>query len=200
MQSVKVYWLNIRSVKEKESYLLSLLPEERVAKSRRFVHDSDRLLSLAAGYLAYRYVGDTYVDALGKPRADSVHFSLSHSGEVAALAVHGRQEVGLDIEADVADKSFAQLARYCLQSHEEAAFRMGQPFLSLFTAKESLAKADGRGLKADIRGIPALPLDGAVTYGGKHYFRHTFTLDGYHASVSVENEDFSIEMEEVYVY
>ena len=199
METVKVYWLHIDSIKGKEDRIFSLLPSFRVEKAKRFVQESDRLLSLAAGYLLYRFVGEYTVDTLGKPRAEKCRFSLSHSGEYAALAVSFGTEIGLDVEKLVESKENDALARYCLSDNEWNEYRQGVGFLTLFTAKESLVKAEGTGITDVIKAIPALPLDGTVEYNGKSYYRHAIKRDGYVASVTMEKEDFVIETEEIYV-
>ena len=194
MESVTVYFIDIDSVKDKEEYLYSVLPPSRTEKAKRFAFYQDKALSLAAGYLVYRVIGGYFVDPCGKPRAENVYFSISHSGQFAALAVSEKSEIGLDIEA-LRDKDTEALARHCLNDGELLSYRAGTEFLSLFTAKESLAKADGAGLTVEMKSIPALPMDGAVKYKGKNYFRHTFLWAGYFTSVTKEGEDFSIKTE-----
>ena len=197
MEKVNVYLLHIARVRGKEE-ILSLLPPERVQKALRFVAPRDRLLSIAAGYLAYRYIGETVVDKYGKPRAQGKYFGLSHSGDWAALAI-APDEVGLDIEERREDPDEEELAAACLCDDELAVYRTGVPFPALFTAKESLTKAEGRGLPDEIDAVAALPLDGKVVYHNKTYYRHAFRWDAYCGSVTVANTDFTIETEEVYV-
>ena len=191
MQTVTVYTLHIDEIKGKEAFLCASLPANRVDKARRFVSRDAEWLSLAAGYLISRYVGDYRIDADGKPCADGIFFNVSHSGDVAALAVSTANEVGLDIEK-ITDREDARLAAYCLCEGEYEAYLGGTPFLQLFTAKESLAKAEGHGLKRDVKSIPALPTDGAVVYLGRRYYRHPLALDGYLGAVTLLDEDFNI--------
>ena len=189
----------IAAVSEKEEYVTSILPKERVAKAKRFVRDSDRALSLAAGYLIAKYVGESYVDIYGKPRSTTLYFSVAHSGDVAALALSPACEVGLDIEKEFEKRGSDDPAEYCLSEEEQQSYRDGTPFLSLFTAKESLAKAEGKGLISGIKDIPSLPMDGKVKYKEKVYHRHSLIKDGYFLSVTAEGEDFIIETEATYV-
>ena len=199
MKTVNVYFMNTAAARGKEEYLVSVLPKDRVEKAGRFINESDRLLSLCAGYLICRAVGDHYVDEFGKPRAGGRFFSVSHSGEIAAIAVCDDQNVGIDVEKARTDDDEAALAECCFDERENAEYAGGAPFLALFTAKESLSKAEGQGLQNDLKTIPALPLNGKVGYKGKKYYRHTCVIDGYFASVSLEKEDFIIKTEEVYV-
>ncbi|MBQ7444368.1 MAG: 4'-phosphopantetheinyl transferase superfamily protein [Clostridia bacterium] len=196
METLKVYYIKTDVLKGKEGHLYSVLPEERGEKAKRYAKEDDRLLSLAAGYLAGKVVGRYFKDENGKPRADGVHFSLAHSGDIAVIAVNEHRDVGVDAEISQ-DKNFDDIANYALGEDELEAYRSGVSFLPLFTAKESLSKAEGRGLRNRTRDIPALPLDGAVEYKGKTYYRHTLEIPGYYASAVLEGEDFLAEIEEL---
>ena len=89
------------------------------------------------------------VDGNGKWRCDGcVHFSLSHSGNVVAVAV-ARQPVGIDVEA-LDDKRFnARLARRILTENELTLYNSVPPcerpqaLVKTWTQKESLFKRDG---------------------------------------------------------
>ena len=199
MKKIHLYLLNINTAKGMEEYLLSILPEERVRKAKNYVRENDRLLSLCAGYLISRYIGAYRVDPCGKPRSDERFFSVSHSGELVGLAVSEDRETGLDIEKKRAESDFVQLAEYCFCKEELELFNKGADLLALFTAKESLAKAEGGGLAKDIKTIPALPPDGKVEYGGRIYYRHSFETNRYVGSVTQEHEDFIIETTEIEV-
>ena len=93
----------------------------------------------------------------GKPRlasnaTDSVSFSLSHSGELALVAISATSEVGVDVErirpipealgiaARVFDASSCTALREAAPEHRDATF------LRHWTRLEALAKATGRGL------------------------------------------------------
>ncbi|MCR5695006.1 MAG: 4'-phosphopantetheinyl transferase superfamily protein [Clostridia bacterium] len=190
MKKAEIYLINTRTVKEKEEYIRSFLPEDRVEKADRYARESDRLLSLGAGYLVYRFVGECYVDDRGKPGSDRLFFSISHSGELAALAVTPEGEIGIDIEEASQDRDFEALAEFAFGDEELESFKKGEHFLRIFTAKESLAKAEGSGLRNKTKLIPALPLDGTAVYKNKTYFRHTLDVDGYFGSVTLEGDDF----------
>ena len=199
MKHILIRFLNIRSVKEKEDLLLSVLPEKRVEKAKRFVCESDRLLSLGAGYLAYRYAGAYAEDAYGKPQSENLFFSLSHSGRFAAIAADGDRAVGLDIEKRREDAGDGATAEFCFDEEELRFYPQSGDLLPLYVSKESLAKAEGRGLSRAVKTVPALPLDGAVNYENKTYYRRSLQWRGYCVSVTLEGEDFTLDTEEVYV-
>ena len=199
MNIVKVYFLNIEKLKGRKEFLYSVLPESRIEKAKRYAKETDRLLSLAAGYLINRVIGGFFVDEFGKPRSEHAFFSLSHSGELAALSLSETREIGIDIEKMRSDKDYDALAKFALNEKELESYKSCEHFLKLFTAKESLAKAEGRGLKSDVKTIPSLPVGGAVDYEDKTYYRHSLDVNGYFASVTQEGEDFIIETYDIEV-
>ena len=120
-----------------------------------------RLRSLLGGHLGLDPRALVFVqNAFGKPRlADrpSVHFSLSHSGDRAVLAVSERHEMGIDIER-VRPLDHLDLARRYFHPNEVAAIEGVRPteeqllaFFRTWTLKEAIVKAIGRGL--------SIPLD-----------------------------------------
>lgn len=189
MKSVKIVLLNIKYVAESKEKILSYVDKGRAEKSARFIKEQDGLLSLGGAYLIKKYVGDFFVDDKGKPRAQSVFFNISHSHDLVGIALSDECEIGFDVE--YARKEDGDVIAYCLSDEEMKAYKKGLPFLSMFVAKESLAKADGRGIIGNVKKIPALPADGFVAYGGKNFYRHKVEADGYFASVSLENKDFT---------
>jgi 4'-phosphopantetheinyl transferase len=95
----------------------------------------------------------------GKPFLDDrrLDFNLSHSGDIALIAVAWKRQVGVDIEQlrPLADLG-ALTARVCnereratlaglAEAHRERAF------FALWTRKEALAKATGQGIAAVFR-------------------------------------------------
>ena len=148
----------------------ALLSEEETARSRRlvsadlrrrFVAGRARLRSLLADHVgrdprALEFVHNEY----GKPRlaeAPSAHFSLSHTGDMAMLAICDTLEVGADIER-VRSLDHLDLARRYFHPNEVAAIERspdadGQrlAFFHVWTLKEAVVKALGKGL--------SIPLD-----------------------------------------
>lgn len=92
----------------------------------------------------------------GKPRlsagTDSLHFSASHSGDLALVAVAGDREVGVDVERCRPGLDPWRIARRFFASEEQRALAarsgrdLDEGFLELWTAKEAYVKALGLGL------------------------------------------------------
>ena len=148
----------------------ALLSEDEKARGQRFVTAAlrhrfvacrARLRSLLGEHLGLDPATLVFVqNAFGKPRlADhpSVHFSLSHSGDQAVLAVSEQREIGIDIER-VRPLDHLDLARRYFHPNEVATIEGARPpddqllaFFRIWTLKEAVVKAIGRGL--------SIPLD-----------------------------------------
>lgn len=91
----------------------------------------------------------------GKPRIagpTSVRFNLSHSEELALIAVTAAGEVGIDIERVDPDRDFLELARHGLD-RESAGFVRSAPaadrpgaFYRAWVRREAIGKCTGAGL------------------------------------------------------
>lgn len=148
--------------------LSGLLSQDEAERARRFRFQRDRdkfvrvrasLRIILSGYMGigpaqiefgYRTAGKPYLpDGVG---ADGLHFNVSHSGEMALVAVGFGREVGVDIEHvrqivdlhDIAKRFF---------SHREVAELFSLPadqqtiaFFNCWTRKEAYVKAIGAGL------------------------------------------------------
>ncbi|MHB8302232.1 MAG: 4'-phosphopantetheinyl transferase family protein [Acidobacteriaceae bacterium] len=159
------------------------LSAEETDRGRRFVRPGDRdrfvrahaamrqLLShyahIDAAAIAYKKT------AYGKPEIveakERVHFNLSHTSDIAVLAVSLQYELGADIERtrpispDVAERYFSLLERETLRALPADIWLPG--FYRCWTGKEALLKGEGLGLnlpldafdvEADPRRSPAL--------------------------------------------
>ncbi len=138
------------------------------ARAARFVRADDRrrftaahasMRSVLGAYLgvAPRLV-DIVTDPLGKPVLAGMgvlHFNLSHSMDMALLAVSTAMPVGVDIESVRPDLGEQELARGVLSGAEFDAFsrmasaQRAQALVGCWTRKEALLKALGCGLRLD---------------------------------------------------
>ena len=148
----------------------ALLSDDEKARARsfvtaplrhRFVAGRARLRSLLGEHLGLDPRALVFLqNAFGKPRlADhpSMHFSLSHSGDQAVLAVSDQREIGIDIER-VRPLDHLDLARRYFHPNEVSAIEGVRPpdeqllaFFRIWTLKEAIVKAIGKGL--------SIPLD-----------------------------------------
>ncbi len=137
----------------------ALSPSEQ-ARAARFRRLEDRRRHVVArtvlkGLLAERLGGDAcdvqFVSGpYGKPMlaSNALHFNLSHSGDLALIALAPRP-VGIDLERDTPADAQA-LAQAWFTPAEQARLAQGNDdFLTLWTAREAVLKAMGTGLSGE---------------------------------------------------
>jgi hypothetical protein len=194
--AARVHWVSLSGLArlgwpgERLSKAMPLLAPSRRAKAMACRLPADRSRSLAAGILTAMVLGVRSDADLrpgpGRPElaAGRPSMSLSHSGDHVVLAVSDRV-VGADVEI-VAARGRA-LTERMLTAEERAALQASGDdpavLTALWTRKESLAKADGRGLPLD-RPIPVL--GDVLPHGGRLWRVWTGALDGAVLSVAVE--------------
>ena len=165
---------------------LPLLPAERREKIARYRFEKDKLLSLAAGLLIRRAIGESpiFLGEHGKPYIEGgTCFSISHSGKLAAIAVD-EVPVGLDVE-QLPDESRLKLAdRFYHPGEQEyvaAADDKRRAFCEIWTRKEAYLKMTGEGISTDLSAFNtvALPLSERM---------YTTSIDTYCLSVCSEQQ------------
>lgn len=161
-----------------------LLEEKRLARVRACKDREEQARSLCAGLLLH-YAPDwtagrplSYkIGENGKPyngEPGGLHFSLSHSGAYAALAL-SENPVGLDIQQLRPVKE--PIVGRVLTAREKE-WLDGQPgaaaagtaihrqwrFIRLWAVKESFLKLTGQGLAGDMRQVDCFPEEGRLCY------------------------------------
>ncbi len=160
-----VFLLDVSPLKDRDTfsrYYVSC-PEYRKDKINTLSNENDRIRSLGAGILlSFGMLDcdnpdyDIAVSESGKPydKKSGICFNLSHSGMFAA-AVFDECDVGIDIE--VPRKVNLKLAeRYFSPDENELIKASASPekeFLRIWTRKEALLKAYGKGLSSGISAI-----------------------------------------------
>ena len=195
MKTVRLIWLPSDVMRRDCEQAGRLLEEADLERAARQLRGEDRLLSLSAAWLLRRFVGPGSAvvrTEKGKPLAAGCFFNLSHTDGLTGLAL-ADTPVGLDIEKTAAAEE-ADLRAFCLSRKEQES---GEGFLSLFTAKEALVKAEGSGLPDDIRSVSALPVTGSVRWHDKNYFRRRVLRPGYVISLCAEGEIFFVSEEQI---
>ncbi|MBQ7525760.1 MAG: 4'-phosphopantetheinyl transferase superfamily protein [Abditibacteriota bacterium] len=133
----------------------------RRAKADALRPESDKRLSLAAGLMIKKLIGDIPINTgdHGKPRAEGVFFNYSHSGDVVMFAL-ADCEVGCDVQK-IGDVRLGA-AKRAFSEEELAAFTAeGDPekqkalFFKLWTMKESVVKMTGAGFAGGAKSFSA---------------------------------------------
>ena len=165
------------------SRYIGLLPAQRQEKIQRYRFEADKLRSLVAGLLIRHTIGDVPIryGEHGKPYANGICFSVTHSGNAVAVAVDDH-ELGIDAEmiADesrlkIADRFFAPNERAYVNEAEDKALA----FTRIWTRKEAYLKCTGEGIATDLSAFDTVsePLDGRIV---------TYDMDGFCLSVCSE--------------
>jgi 4'-phosphopantetheinyl transferase len=125
-----------------------------------------------------------------------LRFNLSHSGNLALVAIAQDREVGVDLEFITGQVDAVEIARRFFSAREASALsrmsvaRRGVAFLRLWTRKEALLKAVGVGLAA---GAPALKDEGAVPpWDHEWCVRSLKPAAGYAGAVAAEGRDWRL--------
>ena len=193
-------------------HALDALSADDRARILRLRRTDDRCRSLAAMLLlrhALRERGITeYTVARGehgKPflAGQRIFFNLSHAGEYAMCAISDC-EIGCDIERidpeidlAIADRYFCEdEARWMRDGGTDAVDR----FFRLWTLKESLMKATGKGFALSPRSFSfcmngdAPMLENCSEPLKKYVFSENADIDGYRAAICIDAENSSTEI------
>jgi len=196
----------------------SVLSPDELARASRFHFEKDRihftrcrfaLRSLLSGYLAipaaeicFEYLagGKPQLHAEQNPRA--LQFNVSHSADMALIAVGCKHRLGIDIEKIRSDVDTASLAERFFSLRERAGLQalpdhLRVPgFFACWTRKESFLKATGKGLSFPLADFsvsthPDLDPELEEINGRKDARKQWFladlsVADGYRATVALE--------------
>ena len=168
-QDVHVWSCDLSQYDAEQSFLAGLLSIDEQNRAARFAFDRDRhrftlshalLRMILAGYLRHEPEHIQFeTGPQGKPAvcgqsdsAQSIQFSLSHSGEHAAVAVVMGRAVGVDVEVCRPDVDSLKLAERFFAPGESQRIAQAQGdqqqrmFYRYWTAKEAYLKGRGVGL------------------------------------------------------
>jgi 4'-phosphopantetheinyl transferase len=158
--------LPLLSTEERQRADAFLLPAPR----KQFIFARAALRTVLARYLgsppeACRFETNRW----GKPSlspASDLRFNLSHAGDQALIAVARGFDIGVDIERHRPLEDIAAMARMVMCAHEFsfwAALPIAEQttsFYRVWTCKEAVSKAIGRGLSVDFPGLQVELLPG----------------------------------------
>jgi 4'-phosphopantetheinyl transferase len=207
--------------------LHSILAAEEMERARNFHFDHHRERYIVA-HLALRLILGRYLgqrperlrfrsNDYGKPALDmeegsesdeSFHFNLSHSEEMALLAVGRGRDVGVDIECIRANFDHQQIAERFFSPREAATLCALPPnlqpeaFFNCWTRKEAYIKARGEGLSLALDGfdVSLIPGERAALLSVRDdpketrrwSLRELPICPGYAAALAVEGHDWRL--------
>jgi 4'-phosphopantetheinyl transferase len=155
----------------------ALVSEDERDRAARFHFDRDRFRHVFAHaalrqiLARYRHAAPTALTFettnFGKPfLKGGPEFNLTHSGELALLAVTNRKALGVDVEREQRATDYALLAQRFFSAPEIAdltalsAADQPRAFFTLWTRKEAFIKAIGEGLSFPLAAFDAGPRRG----------------------------------------
>lgn len=146
----------------------SLLSPDEIDRANRYYHDRDRRRFLVARARLRELLGE-YVgmgpekivflySERGKPSIDdSLHFNVSHSGEIAFYGFARGRRVGVDVERIRSLSDLLSLTKrfFCAKEHDliENHPDRERVFFQLWTAKEAYLKAIGTGIAGGLNRV-----------------------------------------------
>src|SRR5690606_38644752 len=133
------------------------------------------------------------------PAHPDLHFNLSHSGSIMALAVTRAGPVGVDVERIDASRSMEELVARNFAPGEQAAFlalpegERTDAFFEIWTRKEAFLKVTGEGLfrgldsfEVTVASAAALRVVDGRPPGARWWMRDVPVPGGYRGAVVVE--------------
>ena len=200
---IDVYFIDVNVPREVVDALSALLVDAERERANRYRFDDDRRRSIVARAatrrLLGRYLGAdprglTIVEGEhGKPALANreIEFNASHSVDLVALAFAKTTPVGIDIERQRTLRHPLALARRFFSADEFAfviaADDVDGAFLAIWTAKEAIVKASGKGIGAsDLRAFTVPFREKQLQPVTASWSVATIEppLDGYHAAIA----------------
>ncbi len=169
---VHLWRVDLQAVAGDEAHWSTILSDDERARGARFHFPIHRqyfiagrafLRRILAAYLGASAKGLTfsYSDknkpALARPNLHRISFNLSHSGDIALIAVTQSRQIGVDVELIRRDFDTAEIAaRFFSDTEQEqlaalSAERRHEAFFLCWTRKEAYIKATGEGLSLPLR-------------------------------------------------
>lgn len=150
----------------------------------------------------YQILQDLQVNDNDRPFLPNVdiEFNISHSGRYVLCAICKQLRVGIDIE-EKKRISFDVFKNVMTPEQLEIIYSTPDPlkmFYRYWAIKESVIKADGRGLKIP---LDKLEIDNnIIVYDSKSWYITEFTIDDWYASAFATNElsEYSINWVDFY--
>jgi len=167
---IDVYFVDVNVADAVIDALGNLLTIRERARADRYRFPDDRRRSIVARAATRLFLGRSLgsdpaalvidEEEFGKPvlRGRAIEFNASHSGDLVALAFAKKTAVGVDVERRRTLTDTLALARRYFSAEEvaivEGAADAGDAFFAIWTAKEAIVKASGKGIgSGDLHGF-----------------------------------------------
>ena len=180
--------------------LSALLNTDELARATRYRHEKDRLRFITSRgslrLLLSNYLKKKPVDIEFATTADKkpvimqpgsgLHFNASHS-ETHVLIAIGKSELGIDVERTDSSFNWEDVLHSSFVKDEIAWVKQSKnprnSFYLIWTRKEALAKATGKGLQDDLSIFPSL--DGVHTLSSNEFFTSSWVVSSFKIDNSI---------------
>ncbi len=214
MKTVQIFYSKYEKKISQSLYkkLLNQLPLNLQEQNNKFLRWQDRHANLFGKLLLieglkYNGYGANYLDTLRynkykRPYLDlNIDFNISHSGEYVICAIGNDIKLGIDIEK-VVDIDFNDFIRIMTIEQWNKIYSSSdskQLFFKYWAIKESVIKADGRGLSISLLDIN---IDGhEVNYENKKWYLNDIDIiKGYKSCLATNLSKVSIKMNYINFY
>jgi 4'-phosphopantetheinyl transferase len=203
---IDVYFIEVTAPDDAIEALAELLADAERTRANRYHFADDRRRSIVARAATRQLLG-RYLnanpralvfieEAYGKPALlhREIEFNASHSGDLVALAFAKETPVGVDVERRRRLNDCLAIARRFFSAKELAYVSSSADaegaFLTVWTAKEAIVKASGKGIgTGDLRGftVPFGEPEMTPVIDGWSVAAVDPPLEGYYAAVAARD-------------
>ena len=208
MKKVQIFYTKFDKELPPSKYLVyfNQLPLTFREKNQRFIRWQDRHANLFGKLLLIKALvengyGETSLNDLEYTKyrrpyfKDNFNFNISHSGEYVVCAFSKQTNLGIDIEK-ISEINFHDFKRTMTSLQWQDIHSVLEPkrsFFSYWTMKESIIKADGRGLSIPLKEISEN--NNIVSYKEAKWFLNRLKIDDdYTACLATNYEKVKISL------
>jgi 4'-phosphopantetheinyl transferase len=207
---VDVWRIGINSSLSQLNNFLAVMPPDEIARANRYFYTKDKhrfiisrgavrnilgkYLGLPAASIEFE-TGGNKKPHIKNTNNINVHYNISHSGDWILLAI-SNSPIGADTEQVIQGYSYKDVLPGNFSEAETEYINQTSPverFFTLWTRKEALTKATGKGLDDDLKLIPALDgthfVESKTISSDDDWLISTFQLaENYSASVACSSK------------
>ena len=193
MKKISVHILDTRNYSFDELLNFTKISKDEISFLNDYHSLDTKKEKLISYYFKKKYVGEWFLDKNGKPLSNNIHFNISDSKGVVAIALSRDNEVGIDIE--VPRPVSSDLINHVCSEEEIASIKNNTDFFIIWTNKEALVKCLGTGIENNLKLIPALQFSGKKTFRDEAFYSKTICNQEFVMSITLQsNEDFNYEL------
>lgn len=198
---IEVFIANINDISNQtyQNFLFKL-PKEAEQKVLAYHQIEDRKRTLLGKMILLDYLEkhttltlfDIKHTKYNKPYIDSsnINFNISHSGKYVVCAFSKSNPIGIDIEEISTNINLNDFKDFLPKSDFSMIDKSPNPlktFYTIWTKKEALLKADGKGLFNDIKKVQII--DDKISFENRDYFTYSYEIDNHIISLIYKNKD-----------